>query len=81
MNEIPSHISDLENLTIIEPKDGTVPDSVTLIRETVFESSDDVFIEEYNGKVDVDGSGRVENITLYMRLLERVYNNITKELR
>lgn len=56
--EIPDHISELENLAVFSP-DTQSADTVELVREQVFESNEDVFINGYIGEMAVDERGRL----------------------
>lgn len=56
---IPEHIKGLENLSVFSFKDEQQVDTVELIRETVFESNSEVYIEGYTGEVAVDDNNRV----------------------
>lgn len=58
-SEPPEYIQDIENVSIIAPIEGAVPDTVKLIQEAVFESNDEVFIEGYISKLAVDKNNRV----------------------
>ena len=58
-SELPEHIQNTENVTIIAPIEGAVPDTMNLIQEAVFESGDDLFMSGYISNFDVDDDGRV----------------------
>lgn len=58
-SELPKHIQDIENVSIIAHIEGAVPDTVKLIREAVFESSDDIFMSGNISNFAVDDSDRV----------------------
>ncbi|REL37776.1 6-bladed beta-propeller [Rhodohalobacter sp. SW132] len=58
-SELPEHIQNIENVTLIDPFEGAVPDSMELIQETVFESSEDVFMSGNISNFAVDDAGRV----------------------
>lgn len=55
---VPDSISQLENLTVYSP-DIQSPDTVLISKETVFESSEDVFMSGYISTFTVDDSNRV----------------------
>lgn len=55
--ELPSHLEDLENLTVFQP-DAKPSAGINLIREQEFGDPDDVMIS-LPGNVEVDDSGRV----------------------
>lgn len=55
----PDYSGEIDNLTLISPEDGAVPDSVRLTRETVFESNGEVYIEGRISNFSVDDLGRV----------------------
>ncbi|REL33358.1 6-bladed beta-propeller [Rhodohalobacter sp. SW132] len=57
--ELPEHLKDIENLTLIAAAEGALPDTVELIRETVFESNDEVFMRGYISEMAVDENDRV----------------------
>ncbi|MDR8393832.1 6-bladed beta-propeller [Aliifodinibius sp. S!AR15-10] len=56
---LPDHIRQLDSLTVYRQNSRQQPDTVELIREQVFESGQDVFIDGLIWKFAVDDSGRV----------------------
>jgi hypothetical protein len=59
VSDLPKQFQDIENVIRIAPVDGVVPDTVELIREKIFESNSDVFIEGYIRNIAVDEKERV----------------------
>ena len=59
VSDFPEQFMEIENLILISPDEGSVPDTVELIQEAVFESNEDVYIEGYISELAVDDSGRV----------------------
>ncbi|MCH8549172.1 MAG: 6-bladed beta-propeller, partial [Balneolaceae bacterium] len=55
---LPDHISNLNNL-VVHPIDIQPPDTVILTRETIFESSDEVFMSGNISNFAVDDQGRL----------------------
>lgn len=56
--EIPERIKELENVTVFSP-DTQSADTVELVRERVFESNEEVFINGYIGEMAVDERDRL----------------------
>lgn len=58
--QVPAHIDSLEDLTVYSFEEQlATADTVELIRETVFESNEEVFMEGYTGEIAIDEEGRV----------------------
>lgn len=58
--ELPEHVQNLENVSVYSLEEQLAnADTVELIRETVFESNEDVFIEGYIGEVAIDDQDRI----------------------
>jgi len=58
-SELPEPIQNIENVTIIAPIEGEVPDTVKLIQEAVFESGNDFIMSGNISNFAVDDAGRV----------------------
>ncbi len=58
-SELPEPIQNIENVTIIAPIEGEVPDTVKLIQEAVFEGGNDFIMSGNISNFAVDDAGRV----------------------
>lgn len=60
MTELPEQVQGLENVSVFSFEEQLADaDTVELVRETVFESNEDVFIEGYTSDIAIDDQDRV----------------------
>jgi hypothetical protein len=57
-DELPEYIRNLDSL-VVYPTDNPAPNTVELVRETVFESNEDVFFDGYSREVVIDHNNNV----------------------